>query len=98
MTAAIPLWWSSDWVASADLVTRIVFLSLGVLGAFGHLLLIRAYALAPASVLAPWMYLQLALSIFLGWAIFGAVPDALTLVGMAIIGLAPQLTRLNRKI
>jgi drug/metabolite transporter (DMT)-like permease len=98
MTAAIPLWWSSDWVASADLVTRIVFLSLGVLGAFGHLLLIRAYALAPASVLAPWMYLQLALSIFLGWAIFGAVPDALTLVGMAIIGLAPQLTRLNRKV
>jgi drug/metabolite transporter (DMT)-like permease len=98
MTAAIPIWWSSGWLAAADLATRIVFLSLGLLGAVGHLLLIRAYALAPASVLAPWMYLQLALSIFLGWAVFGTVPDVLTLVGMAVIGLAPQLTRIQRKV
>ena len=97
MSVTLPFWWSSDWLAAADLVTRMVFLSIGILGAFGHLLLIRAYAIAPASVLAPWMYLQLALSIFLGWAIFGAMPDALTLVGMAVIGLAPQLTRLQQK-
>ncbi len=98
MTVAIPFWWSSDWLAAADLVTRTVFLLLGVLGAAGHLLLIRAYALAPASALAPWMYLQLALSIFLGWVIFSAIPDVLTLVGMAVIGLAPQLTRIQRKV
>jgi drug/metabolite transporter (DMT)-like permease len=95
MTATLPLWWSGDWLHLADPMTRLIFLALGVLGALGHLLLIRAYTLAPAPVLTPWMYLQLALSVLLGWLVFGAIPDALTLVGMAVIALAPQLTRLN---
>jgi drug/metabolite transporter (DMT)-like permease len=98
MTATLPFWWSSDWLQAADLLTRIVFLSLGLLGAVGHLMLIQAYAIAPASVLAPWMYLQLVLSIFLGWSIFDATPDMLSLGGMAVIGLAPQLTRLQRNV
>ena len=73
-------------------LTWLVFLLTGVLGAFGHLLLIRAYTLAPAPVIAPWMYMQLLLSVFIGWLVFGAVPDAVTLLGMALIGVSPQLT------
>ena len=59
--------------------------------------LIRAYSLASAPVIAPWTYMQLMLSVSIGWLVFDAVPDTVTLVGMAIIGLAPQLTRLSKR-
>lgn len=97
MTISMPFWWIAGWTATVAPLTWVVFAATGVLGAMGHLLLIRAYSLAPAPVIAPWTYMQLLLAIALGWLVFGAVPDAVTLVGMAIIGLAPQLTRLNRQ-
>ncbi len=97
MTASMPFWSDWSWVAAASTTTRLVFLLVGVLGALGHLLLIRAFTLAPASSLAPWMYLQLVWSVAIGWLVFGNVPDLITLAGMAVIGLAPQLTRFDRK-
>ena len=97
MTLSMPFWWVVGWTANVAPSTWVVFAATGVLGAMGHLLLIRAYSLAPAPVIAPWTYMQLLLSIALGWLVFGAVPDAITLMGMAIIGLSPQLTRLNRQ-
>ena len=96
MTLAMPFWWTSGWIGSVAPLTWLVFAATGVLGAMGHLLLIRAYSLAPASVIAPWTYMQLLLSIAIGWLVFDAVPDSMTLIGMAIIGLSPQLTRLHR--
>ncbi len=97
MTVAMPFWWESGWMARVEPLSWLVFAMTGVLGAFGHLLLIRAYSLASAPVIAPWMYMQLMLSVALGWLVFDAVPDTVTLVGMAIIGLAPQLTRLSKR-
>ena len=97
MTLAMPLWWESGWTARVEPLSWFVFAMTGVLGAFGHLLLIRAYSLASAPVIAPWMYMQLMLSVAIGWLVFDAVPDTVTLVGMAIIGLAPQLTRLSKR-
>jgi drug/metabolite transporter (DMT)-like permease len=97
MTAALPFWWDSGWIPSADTVTRVVFLGVGALGAFGHLLLIRAFTLAPASTLAPWMYVQLLWSALIGWFVFGHAPDWITVAGMLLIGLSPQLTRLDRR-
>jgi drug/metabolite transporter (DMT)-like permease len=97
MTAALPFWWDSAWIASASTITRVVFLAVGALGAFGHLLLIRAFTLAPASTLAPWMYIQLLWSALIGWFVFGHAPDWITVVGMLLIGLSPQLTRLDRR-
>jgi drug/metabolite transporter (DMT)-like permease len=96
MTLTMPFWWSTDWFGGVTLTVAIVFVGLGVLGALGHLLLIRAYSLAPASTLAPWMYVQLLWSVGLGWLVFNQTPDTVTIVGMLLIGLAPQLTRLNR--
>jgi len=96
MSVAVPLWWTPGWYVGKSLVVWVVFALTGVLGALGHLLLIRAYRLAPATVIAPWMYMQLLLSVGIGWLVFDAVPDAVTLVGMLVIGLSPQLTRLNR--
>jgi drug/metabolite transporter (DMT)-like permease len=97
MTLALPFWWDGAWLASAHTLTLLVFIGVGALGALGHLLLIRAYSLAPASTIAPWMYLQLLWSVLIGWLVFGQVPDLVTIVGMLVIGLAPQLTRLERR-
>lgn len=51
----------------------------------GNGLLIVAYRMAPASKLAPFVYFQLFAATLLGWAIFNDLPDALTLLGLAIL-------------
>ena len=97
MTATAPLWWSaSAWPETPPTsFDWAVFAAIGPLGAAGHLLLARAYRLAQASRLAPWAYTQMLLSIALGWAVFGDVPDAVALVGMAMIAASPQVARLG---
>jgi len=60
----------------------------------GNLLLLYAYRMAPASVLAPLVYFQLLAATGLGWAVFGTLPQGLTWVGLALIiasGLAATL-------
>jgi drug/metabolite transporter (DMT)-like permease len=96
MTAAAPWWWSPGWWAAPTLTALdwAVFAATGVLGAAGHLLLAGAYRIAEASRIAPWGYLQMLLSVVIGWLVFGDVPDALALLGMAIIAASPQLARL----
>jgi drug/metabolite transporter (DMT)-like permease len=66
----------------------LLFVALGVLGAGGHFVLIRAFEYAPPSVLAPFVYAQLATVLTLGYAVFGDFPDGWSLVGMAIIVLS----------
>ena len=51
----------------------------------GNLLLLFANRIAPATQLAPLVYFQLIAAVALGWAIFGALPDALTWLGLALI-------------
>lgn len=51
----------------------------------GNLLLLYAYKLAPATRLAPLVYLQLIAAVALGWAIFGDLPDVWTWAGLAVI-------------
>ena len=72
------------WVAPAP----IEWLGLAVIGLFGaaaHLLTIRAYSLAPASLLQPISYLEIVGAAALGLAIFGDFPDFWTWVGAAVI-------------
>jgi len=40
---------------------------------------------APAATLAPLHYLELPMAVFLGYAIFGDFPNALTWVGIVLI-------------
>ncbi|WP_353147885.1 DMT family transporter [Pollutimonas bauzanensis] len=63
----------------------IVLISTGFWGAAGHLLQIQAYRNAPASMLAPFIYLQIISAATLGWLVWGQFPDAVTWVGIAII-------------
>jgi drug/metabolite transporter (DMT)-like permease len=64
------------------------FVLIGSAGAFGHLMLIRAYMSAPAPVLMPYIYSQIAFSMLGGWLAFNHVPDLLAWVGMAVIALS----------
>jgi drug/metabolite transporter (DMT)-like permease len=63
----------------------VAFIVLGVLGALGHLILIKAYDHAPASRVAPFSYSQLCWVAIIGYFAFGDFPDAWSLFGMAVI-------------
>jgi drug/metabolite transporter (DMT)-like permease len=58
---------------------------LGLLAGVGHWLMISAYLLAPASLLAPFTYLQMIWATIYGYVIFGQLPDAISAFGMAVI-------------
>jgi drug/metabolite transporter (DMT)-like permease len=63
----------------------LVLIMLGVFGAVGHWLLVRAYRLATATALAPYPYSQMVWMIVSGWIVFSQFPDRWTLVGAAVI-------------
>jgi drug/metabolite transporter (DMT)-like permease len=91
MALATPLLLASvvdpiDKLLSASSVQIGALMGVAVLGTSGHLLLIMALGKAPASTLMPFQYAQLGFAALTGYVVFGAVPDALGWVGMAIIG------------
>jgi drug/metabolite transporter (DMT)-like permease len=92
MLPVIPFVWRppSDWIIAAMLVIT------GVLGSTGHYFLIAGHKLAPASVLAPYVYTQLVWVIILGYLVFGQVPNNWTIAGAAIV-IASGLYLLNRE-
>jgi drug/metabolite transporter (DMT)-like permease len=63
----------------------------GVLGSIGHYLLIRAYSLAPAARLTPFLYAQVGFATLAGWLAFGHRPDRWALLGIALIGVCGWL-------
>lgn len=81
LSLATPLFWA----APLSVLDGIMLLTTGVLGGLGHFALIRAFELAPASVLAPFLYVQLVIVTGLGYLVFDAFPDVWSLIGMTII-------------
>lgn len=57
----------------------------GVLGALGHFLLTASFRYAPASVISPFLYVQLAWATLLGWLFFDHLPPWSAAAGMVII-------------
>ena len=51
----------------------------------GNLLLLYAYRVSSATVLAPLVYFQLFAAVALGWGVFGDLPDAFTWAGILLI-------------
>lgn len=84
-TALVPMIFPHQLVMPATLFHAGLFVLIGVLGGFGHFLLIKAHHYAPASILSPFMYVQMLVALFLGWLVFGQLPDALSFAGMATI-------------
>ncbi|MEM9148117.1 MAG: DMT family transporter [Pseudomonadota bacterium] len=79
-TAILPFVWEPPPVELIPLMATI-----GWIGFVGHLSMIWALMQAPASVLAPFNYSQLVWSIIVGYVIFSEWPDAMTLLGAAVI-------------
>jgi drug/metabolite transporter (DMT)-like permease len=69
-------------VALGDL-WRFVFM--GAVGTVAQLFLIRAFSLAPASVIAPFGYVGLIFASLWGWLFFGQLPDIWTAAGATLI-------------
>lgn len=68
--------------------SAIQWLLLGVialLGAFGHVGIIRAFGMTQPSLLQPYNYSLFVWAIVVGYVLFGDVPDGWTLCGAAII-------------
>lgn len=70
---------------SADLLNWAYLFGVGFWAALSHLCMTVAMKYAPAATLAPLHYLELPMAVFLGYAIFGDFPNALTWVGIALI-------------
>jgi drug/metabolite transporter (DMT)-like permease len=62
-----------------------LFCSLGLFGGFGHYLIIRAFQLGPAAVIAPLGYVELIGTATLGYLVFANFPDFWTWVGAGVI-------------
>jgi drug/metabolite transporter (DMT)-like permease len=80
-TVALPFVWTplASWRWWALLCL------MGFMATVGHFLLILAYQRAPASTLTPYLYVQIAFAMLAGWWTFGQLPDATSLIGMALI-------------
>jgi len=61
---------------------------IGLIAAVGHLLVVMAINRAPASLLAPFGYVEIIAATGLGWYIFGDWPDSISQLGIVIIVLS----------
>jgi drug/metabolite transporter (DMT)-like permease len=75
----------ADWVWPAGPFVWVLLLSMGFYGGLGHYLFILAHRHAPASRIAPFLYITLLTHSTAGFLVFGQVPDAWTLGGAAIV-------------
>ncbi|MFO1174151.1 MAG: DMT family transporter [Paracoccaceae bacterium] len=79
----LPFGW--NW---PDLQTAALLIVTGLLGGVGQVFLTSAYRHADASVVAPFDYASMLLSIVIGYVGFGEVPGGATVLGAAIVILA----------
>lgn len=66
-------------------VQWLLFVALAFIATFGHLMIVRAYDHAEASLLAPLAYSEMITSVILGWLFFKDFPDFWTFVGVSIL-------------
>ncbi|MDO5631473.1 MAG: DMT family transporter [Paracoccus sp. (in: a-proteobacteria)] len=77
---AVPFFWTTP-----DAGHLWAFVLIGILGTISQAMLIRAFALAEAGVIAPFGYTGLIWAGLWGWLFFGQIPDMFSLTGAAII-------------
>ncbi len=74
-----------DWqwpVAAAD---WLAFAAIGCFGWAGHQITVIAHRMAPATTLAPFVYLQLVFMAAAEWTVFGTEPDLWVFAGAVIV-------------
>jgi drug/metabolite transporter (DMT)-like permease len=75
----------ADWAWPSSGLAWALLLSMGLYGGLGHYAFIIAHRYAPASTLAPFLYVSLVTHSTAGFLVFGQVPDSWTLAGAAIV-------------
>lgn len=68
-----------------DMRGWLLLAGVGAFATISHLFLVFAFRNAPASVLAPLQYIEIAAATVLGYLVFGDFPDAVKWLGIAII-------------
>jgi len=63
----------------------VLLLILGSISGYAHMLVVRAFRLAPLSLLAPFQYFEIISATILGYAILGDFPNLSKWIGIAII-------------
>lgn len=76
---ALLTWQPLDSAAAA------ILLASGIFGAFGMVLMIEAYSMGEASVLAPIPYIRIAFSMLAGMLVLGEMPALHMLIGTGIV-------------
>ncbi|MDB4168521.1 DMT family transporter [Planktomarina sp.] len=76
----VPFFWQPIALAKVPVVAALV--GFGILG---HLLMIRAFAAAPAGDIAPYGYAGLLFAVIFGLLLFGEIPDGFTIIGAVVI-------------
>jgi drug/metabolite transporter (DMT)-like permease len=82
-TVALPF--VSDFDFSPSATDWLAIAAVGLFGGIRHYFSIKAYELAPASVIAPFNYTELIGATAMGLVVFGTLPDAWTWAGATII-------------
>ena len=80
MTAIMPFIWVTP--TATDLA---LMLAIGLIGAAGHMLLIRAFEYGDASLLAPYLYAEIIMQVVLGYWLFNDLPGSWAWLGIALI-------------
>ncbi|MFS8051277.1 MULTISPECIES: DMT family transporter [Rhizobium] len=62
-----------------------LLLILGTISGYAHMLIVRAFRLAPLSLLAPFQYFEIISATILGYALFGDFPNISKWIGILII-------------
>lgn len=95
-TSAIVFWFSITgsavslltlpygWVWPSPTVFALL-VATGLIGGLGQIFLTSAYRFADASLVAPFEYASMLLSLIVGYAVFGEVPTGVMLAGSALI-------------
>jgi drug/metabolite transporter (DMT)-like permease len=63
----------------------ILLILLGSISGYVHLLVVRAFRMAPLSLLAPFQYFEIISAVFLGYVLFGDFPTPSKWIGIFII-------------
>ena len=61
-----------------------LYLVLGLLGSFAHLLMTWSLRYVPSATVAPMQYLEIPFATLIGWLVFAELPNGLAAVGIAI--------------
>jgi drug/metabolite transporter (DMT)-like permease len=80
LTVLGPFFWI--WPTPAD---WLLLFALAGLGSVGHLAIVKALQIAPASFLQPFSYSLLLWATLVGFIVFGDVPDRFTMIGGGIV-------------